>query len=604
MQYKKQGNGYFDQAISQEIWEQKYKFKGSDEVAADETINDNWRRVANFLASPEDEDYRKGWEAEFYNQLKDFKFLPAGRIMSNAGTGRSTTTCINCFVMGTIPDSMEGIFESLKEAALTMQAGGGIGYDFSTIRPKGEIVKGVGEDASGPLSFMDVWNSMCGTVMSAGARRGAMMATMRCDHPDIEDFIKAKRDGNRLRMFNVSVLCTDHFMDCVDKDLDFDLKFNGKVYRTVKARHLWDQIMINTYDYAEPGVIFIDRVNYMHNQYYLEQIASTNPCGEQPLPPYGSCLLGSINLSKFVKNFFAKGATIDWKALGETTYISTRMLDNVIEVSNYPLEKQRDKAKGDRRLGLGVTGLADMLCMLGIRYGSKEAIEIADKVQEFINSHAYQASIELAQEKGQFPDLDREKFVQSGFMKGMSDDIVNGVLKHGIRNATLTSIAPTGTISIVANNISSGIEPIFAYKYVRKVLQNDNSTKDEVVMDYAVWLYKNMFGQDAELPDYFVTAGELTPDEHISMQAAVQKNVDTSISKTVNVDSEISFDEFKNVYMTAYKTGCKGCTTYRPSEVRGAVLVSLDETPSKEDEGGACEIKVDENTGVLIRSCE
>lgn len=595
------GNGHFIQPISKTIWEDKYQFKGNDKENADVTIEDNWNRIAKFLSQPEKN--KKYWESKFLSILQDFKFIPAGRIMSNAGTGRERTTCINCFVMGTIEDSMDGIFSALKEAALTLQSGGGIGYDFSTLRPKDTPVKGVDGYASGPVSFMDVWNSMCKTMMSAGSRRGAMMATLRCDHPDIEEFIKAKREAGRLTMFNVSVLCTDEFMDAVEKDLDFDLKFNGKVYKTVKARHIWDQIMINTYDYAEPGVIFIDRVNYMHNQNYLEQIASTNPCGEQPLPPYSSCLLGSINLSQFVKYPFTEDAIIEYDELFKVASIATRMLDNVIEVSNYPLDLQKQKAKNDRRLGIGITGLADMLCMLRIKYGSKDAVMLSEYVQGLINNAAYLESVNLAKEKGEFPDLDREKFINSGFMKNMSLELREAIRENGIRNATLTSIAPTGTISIIANNVSSGVEPIFAKSYVRNVTEKNGEVKrEEVVKDYAVWLYGEMFGKDVKLPDYFVTANDLTPEEHVDMQAAIQKNVDTSISKTVNLDSDISFEDFKAVYMYAYKTGCKGCTTYRPSEVRGAVLVSLDDKES--DVGGACTIEVDPKTGTLTRSCE
>ena len=570
----------FPMAISQQIWDMKYRLKDQNGTFLEQTVQDTWRRIAKALSEVETEP--KKWETIFYNALTDFKFLPAGRITAGSGTKRNVTL-FNCFVMGVIPDSMSGIFDMLKEAALTMQQGGGIGYDFSTIRPKGSLVKGIAADASGPVSFMDVWDSMCRTIMSAGSRRGAMMATMRCDHPDIEEFIAAKSDSQKLRMFNLSVLVTDAFMDAVKKGEDWKLIYNNKVYSVIKAADLWDQIMRATYNFAEPGVIFIDRINATNNLSYCETITATNPCGEQPLPPYGACLLGSINLAKLVEQPFDKNAYLDVSQLEDLVSTAVRMMDNVIEVSQFPLEAQKLEAKNKRRIGLGVTGLADALLMVGLRYGSDEAVKKTEKWMKTIALSAYKASINLAEEKGAFPLFDPEKFIVSGKMIQMDEDVKQAVHKFGIRNALLTSIAPTGTISLYAGNVSSGIEPVFAYSYKRKVLQNDGSHVEEEVVDYAVQLWRDKFG-DAPLPDFFVSAQNLTPADHVKMQAAAQKWVDSSISKTINCPEDISFDDFKEVYIQAYDTGCKGCTTYRPNEVTGSVLSAASEEKSASDQ--------------------
>ncbi len=570
----------FPMAISQQIWDMKYRLKDQNGTFLEQTVQDTWHRIAKALSEVETEP--KKWETIFYNALTDFKFLPAGRITAGSGTKRNVTL-FNCFVMGVIPDSMSGIFDMLKEAALTMQQGGGIGYDFSTIRPKGSLVKGIAADASGPVSFMDVWDSMCRTIMSAGSRRGAMMATMRCDHPDIEEFIAAKSDSQKLRMFNLSVLVTDAFMDAVKKGEDWKLIYNNKVYSVIKAADLWDQIMRATYNFAEPGVIFIDRINETNNLSYCETITATNPCGEQPLPPYGACLLGSINLAKLVEQPFDKNAYLDVSQLEDLVSTAVRMMDNVIEVSQFPLEAQKLEAKNKRRIGLGVTGLADALLMVGLRYGSDEAVKKTEKWMKTIALSAYKASINLAEEKGAFPLFDPEKFIVSGKMIQMDEDVKQAVHKFGIRNALLTSIAPTGTISLYAGNVSSGIEPVFAYSYKRKVLQNDGSHVEEEVVDYAVQLWRDKFG-DAPLPDFFVSAQNLTPADHVKMQAAAQKWVDSSISKTINCPEDISFDDFKEVYIQAYDTGCKGCTTYRPNEVTGSVLSAASEEKSSSDQ--------------------
>jgi len=558
----------FAAPIAEQIWDMKYRLKDADGTPRDTTIEDTWTRIARALASVEKDS--APWEARFYAALEDFRFLPAGRITAGAGTGR-TVTLFNCFVMGTIPDSMGGIFDALKEAALTMQQGGGIGYDFSTIRPRGAAVHGVAADASGPLSFMDVWDAMCRTIMSAGSRRGAMMATMRCDHPDIEAFIAAKSDPARLRMFNMSVLVTDPFMAAVKADGDWTLAFDGKTYKTLKARDLWDGIMRSTYDYAEPGVIFIDRINAMNNLNYAETIAATNPCGEQPLPPYGACLLGSINLARLVNDPFGAGATLDTDALDDLVRVAVRMMDNVVDASRFPLPQQEAEARAKRRIGLGVTGLADALLMVGLRYGSDEAVKATEDWMRRIARAAYLASVDIAKEKGPFPLFDAKAFLASGTMRQMDDDVREAIRTHGIRNALLTSIAPTGTISLYAGNVSSGIEPVFAYAYTRKVLQKDGTRTEEEVVDYAVQLWRDRMG-DAPLPGHFVNAQTLPPLDHVRMQAAAQKWVDSSISKTINCPEDIDFESFKDVYMAAWDTGCKGCTTYRPNDVTGSVL--------------------------------
>ncbi|MGI4944197.1 MAG: adenosylcobalamin-dependent ribonucleoside-diphosphate reductase [Janthinobacterium lividum] len=556
-------------AISRQIWSDKYRFKDGDGTPVDQTVEDTWRRIAHALAAVEKQP--ELWEGRFYQALEDFKFLPAGRIVAGAGTGRRVTL-FNCFVMGDIEDDLGSIFTHLREAALTMQQGGGIGYDFSTLRPKGAVVRGVSADASGPLSFMDVWDSMCRTIMSAGSRRGAMMATMRCDHPDIEAFIAAKREPGRLRNFNLSVLVTDAFMAAVDAGADWPLVFAGQTYRTVKATALWDSIMRATYDYAEPGVLFIDRINARNNLYYCEAIHSTNPCAEQPLPPYGACLLGSVNLARLVRDAFTPAAHLDEAELAELVGVAVRMMDNTIDASGFPLEEQRQEAYAKRRIGLGLTGLADALMMVGQRYGSDEAAETAGRWAGLVSRAAYLTSADLAAEKGAFPLFDRNAYLAGESIRDLDADVQASIARQGIRNALLTSIAPTGTISLLADNVSSGIEPVFAHSYTRKVTERDGSKREELVEDYAVRLYRTRFGADAALPDTFVTAQTLTPAEHIKMQAALQQHVDSAISKTVNVPEDIDFESFQQVYKDAYRQGCKGCTTYRPNAITGSVL--------------------------------
>ncbi|MCK5621767.1 MAG: ribonucleoside reductase [Alphaproteobacteria bacterium] len=933
-------------AIAQQIWDMKYRFKAPDGTPLDESIEDSWQRVAGALAEAEQDP--AAWAQTFREALEDFRFLPAGRILAGAGTGRDVTL-FNCFVMGEIPDDMTGIFEHLKEAALTLQRGGGIGYDFSTLRPRGAPVHGVGADASGPLSFMDVWDAMCRTIMSAGYRRGAMMGTLRCDHPDIRDFVHAKAEPGRLRMFNLSVLVTDDFMTAVREDADWPLVFGGKTFSTLRARDLWNEIMRATYDYAEPGVIFIDRINHFNNLRYIEEIYSTNPCitadswihtadgprqvrdlvgspfvarvsgenwpsapegffatgekkvlrlttreghalrltpdhpvarvshstryrtnwdwcpagdlqpgdriilnnhaaetnwpgphtldegyliglllgdgtiktdktvlsvwpgrvtacgswerpgvaammeraqtaahrfphrsdfagwikvqgrgeyrmalaalkvfvenlglapgaktitpemekasanfqrgllqglfdadgsiqgtqtkgvsvrlaqsnlkllaavqrillrlcitskiyaerraagprrlpdgkggyavydcaadheliisgsslqtfldrigftdsekatrlsallsgyrrrlnrarfdavvenisedgvapvfdvripgvnafdangllvhncGEQPLPPYGACLLGSINLARLVREPFTKKARLDVEAMERLIPTALRMMDDAIDVSRFALEKQREEAVNKRRVGLGVTGLGDALIMCRVAYGGAKAVKLTETWMAAFRNAAYRASIELAREKGPFPLFDRDKYMAGATIATLPADIRDAIAEHGIRNALVTSIAPTGTISLLADNVSSGIEPVFTYRFTRALLMPDGSHRDREVVDYAAAAWWAEHGEEADLPDYFVDSRTLAPEAHIVMQAAVQKYIDSSISKTVNLPDDIPFEDFKDVYLKAYDMGCKGCTTYRPNLVTGAVLTA------------------------------
>lgn len=939
---------HFLDPISAEIWDMKYRFKRPDGSSVDETVEASWQRVAKAVAAAEKPAERAKWAREFEGLLQDYRFLPAGRILSGAGTAR-TVTLFNCFVMGRIEDSLAGIFDALKEAALTMQQGGGVGMDFSTIRPKGAAVKGVGADASGPLSFMDVWDAMCRTIMSAGSRRGAMMGTLRCDHPDIEDFIAAKADAKRLRMFNLSVLVTDDFMTAVKEDADWPLIFAGQTYKILRARALWDRIMRSTYDYAEPGVIFIDRINTLNNLSYCETIQATNPCltadswilttegprqiadlrgqpftaiadgeswpsdergffsrgskpvvkletregfalrltadhlvrkvgrrrplawnwieaaslvpgdevmlhnhrkasawgntaeirrdeaegyllgllvgdgvlkedkavlsvwpgkqavgggferpgvegimtvaldaarqlphradfigwiavdgrgefrlatgalkklalahgmaprnkavtpvmerrssafhqgflrglfdtdgsiqgsqtkgvsirlaqsdidrltaaqrmlarlgivstlhrerrsaqlrllpdgkggakeyatraqheliisgdniavyaerigfsdhdkrarlaqllkgykralngerfvatvagvtpdgeaevfdaaipglnafdanglwahncGEQPLPPYGACLLGSINLAALVIDPFTAQARLDEAELVRLVPLAVRFMDNVVDVSNYPLPEQRREALAKRRIGLGITGLADALTMCGLRYGTPEAAVAAKDWMAIIERHAYLASAAIAAEKGAFPLFDADAYLAGGHVSGLASDIKTEIAKSGIRNALLTSIAPTGTISLFAGNVSSGIEPIFSVAYDRKVLQPNGERITQKVEDYAARVWRGLKGEETPLPASFVTANDLTPHEHLVMQAAIQPHIDSSISKTINCPPDLSFEDFKAVYLEAYDQGLKGCTTFRPNDVTGSVL--------------------------------
>lgn len=562
----------FDSVLSEDIWSKKYRYTPRDNT--DEAAETDYRatihRVSRALAEAEKKPERQKWAAQFADAMEDFRFMPAGRVIAGAGTGRDVTL-FNCFVMGTVPDSLGGIFDHLREAALTMQQGGGVGMDFSTIRPKGAPVRGVGADASGPLSFMDCWDAMCRTVQSAGARRGAMMGCLRIDHPDIAAFIDAKRDATRLRNFNISVLVTDAFMQALGADEDWPLMFDGKTYTVVRARDLWNRLMRATYDCAEPGVIFIDRVNQVNNLAHCETISASNPCGEQMLPPYGACLLGSINLARLVSHRFEESADVDTDELAGLTRTAVRMLDNVIDVSKYPLPQQEAEAKAKRRIGLGITGLADALLFCGIRYGSSEAVKKTQDWLSIIKRAAYRASADLAREKGAFPLWD-SAMLDSRNLVDLDDETRALITRHGLRNGCLTSIAPTGTTSLLAGNVSSGIEPVFAFSYERRILGGDGEARVEPVVDYGLKCWRDAKADKAPPDELFVSAQTLSPADHLAMQAAAQGLIDSSISKTVNCPEDIDFADFADIYVEGYHLGCKGLTTYRPNAISGSVL--------------------------------
>lgn len=574
----------------------------------DATVEDTWRRAARAVAEAEKPAERQHWEERFYHTLRDFHFLPGGRILAGAGTTHAVTL-FNCFVMDIAEDSMAGIFDALREGALTLQQGGGIGYDFSVLRPAGDIAKRTGMPASGPVSFMQIWDAMCGVLLSTGARRGAMMAVMSCDHPDIEAFVEAKADATLLRHFNVSVMVSDAFMQAVKDDAEWPLVFpvraddsdaeiilrpwgNAlqpvacKVYRRVGARALWGKIIRYAYDYAEPGVLFGDTINRFNNLYYCERINATNPCGEIPLPSYGACDLGAMNLTQFVTAPFTKDAQINWAKLEEAVSVAARFLDNVIDVSRYPLEAQEKMAKQTRRMGLGVTGLADVFVMLGLRYGSTESAALAREIMRKVSTITWLTSIDLAREKGAFP-LYAPDYLRGEFVSQLDDEIRQALSHRGVRNSHHNTIAPAGTISLLANNISNGIEPVFSVSYHRKVKMADNSTQTFCVEDYAYHLWHQQ--NPDSMPPAWVDTSSLSPEDHLAVQGAMQPFIDNAISKTINLPQTFSFEKLSDVYSKAYEMGLKGCTIFRPNPVTGSVL-ETDKTDKPDDAEHCCQV--------------
>ena len=584
--------------IARHVWEERYRQGGAGEAS----VRATWRRVAGALAAVEPSD-PAGWQARFEDLLRDFAFLPGGRILAGAGSRRQTTL-FNCFVMGPIEDSIEGIFRALQEGAVTMQQGGGVGYDFSTLRPHGTRADTAGTVASGPVSFMDVWDAMCATIQSTGARRGAMMATLRCDHPDILGFIDAKRRPDRLRHFNLSVQVTDAFMQAVAADAPWNLVFPAaalggagetvacdwpgapgpvacRVVRTLPARVLWERLLRASYDSAEPGVLFIDRINRMNNLGYCERISATNPCGEIPLPPYGACDLGSINLARLVRAPFTPHAWLDTARAAALAGRAVRLLDNVIDASIFPLPQQRTAVRQARRTGLGITGLADALVMLGLRYDSDTARTLAAETMRAICHAAYRASIALAAEKGCFPGFVRDAYLDAPFVRALPDDIRDGIARQGIRNSHLLAIAPTGTISLLAGNVSSGIEPVFAADATRTVLNAHGAPRSFTMTDAAVRLWRAEQGRADGAPPALVTAAEIAPEHHLAMQAALQPHVDNAISKTINLPAETTFAAFAGIYARAFALGLKGCTAFRPAGGRAPVLSAAPVDPGQ-----------------------
>ena len=670
------------QEASLDIWDKKYRLSAKDGTPIDQTMDDTYKRVARALADVEKEEIREHWYEQFLWALRRGA-IPAGRVTSNAGAQehKPATSTINCTVSGTIRDSMDDILGKVHEAGLTLKAGCGIGYEFSTLRPRGAYVSGAGAYTSGPLSFMDIYDKMCFTVSSAGGRRGAQMGTFDVGHPDAMEFIRAKREAGRLRQFNLSLLVTDEFMRAVREDRDWQLAFpvrasevvgedtadrakfiwrewpdasnyvandEGlvlcKVYKTLPARRLWDVIMSSTYDFAEPGFVLIDRVNEMNNNWWCENIRATNPCGEQPLPPYGSCLLGSVNLTSFLRDPFTDHARFDWEEFRQVVHVFTRMLDNVVEVNGLPLERQREEILRKRRHGMGFLGLGSSITMLGMKYGSRDSVAFTDRVSRELAIAGWEAALELAEEKGPAPIMleefevtpamlrKRPEMRRDGIRPGqklpgrilharysrymqrvaeVAPELVNRLAETGARFTHHSSIAPTGTISLsLANNASNGIEPSFAHHYFRNVIREGKKSKERIdVFSFELLAYRELVNPNAmpngttaadKLPDYFTTADDITPREHVDIQAAAQKWVDSSISKTANVPTDYRYDDFKDIYLYAHEQGLKGCTTFRfnPEAFQG-VLVKEEDLKNTTyvftlDDGTEVEVRGDE----------
>ena len=651
-QHKTDTSGVELQPASIDIWDKKYRLKAKSGRVIDHTIDDTFKRVASALAAVEQTSEKQDhWYTEFLWALRNGA-IPAGRIISNAGARehKPATSTINCTVSGTISDSMKGILTEVHDAGLTLKAGCGIGYEFSTLRPKGAFVSGAGAYTSGPLSFMDIFDAMCFTVSSAGGRRGAQMGTFDIAHPDIVDFIQCKRENGRLRQFNLSCLVTDEFMQAVRNNADWELLFPAltteiddaesqitwrhwpsregyvtndkgevacKVFRTLPARRLWNLIMSSTYDYAEPGFILIDRINEMNNNWFCEEIRATNPCGEQPLPPYGSCLLGSINLTRFVEQPFSVSVRFNWEQFRRVVSIFSRMLDNVVDIHGLPLGQQEHEIEYKRRHGMGFLGLGSVLVMMQMKYGSEDSLAFTERVSREMAEVGWQTGVELAIEKGPAPimqdefTVDKEMLAkrpemeadgyQSGdrvrgsilmakysrYMQQFPDELTDKIAEHGARYSHHTSIAPTGTISLsLANNASNGIEPSFAHLYSRNVIREGRKTKEKInVLSFELLEYRRLVNPASTpnddnnvLPDYFVSADSITPKQHVDVQAAAQRWIDSSISKTANVPTDYPFEDFEDIYMYAYEKGLKGCTTFRfnPDAFQGVLVKEED----------------------------
>lgn len=581
--------------ISEWIWKSKYRHV-QENSQPEPDLHETWRRVARAVACAEQDPGK--WQAAFITILSNFLFLPGGRVLAGAGTGKRVTL-FNCFVAGPLLDSIESILDSLKETAITMQLGGGIGCDFSMLRPSGAPAVTTGSVASGPLPFMHVWNSLCETLLATSTRRGAMMGTLRCDHPDVEAFIIAKRQSDALRNFNLSVLITDDFMSAVADDAEWPLIYPAlaaadrtdpgtsgsanqadnayKIYRRLPARNLWRQIIRAAHETAEPGLLFIDNINRNNNLYYCETISATNPCGEIPLPPYGACNLGSVNLTVLVRAPFTAAAEFDRRKLGDTVKVAVRFLDDVIDVSQFPLGEQAHQARSTRRIGIGITGLADMLAMLQLDYDSDDGRAFAQNVMELIRDTAYETSVNLARKKGSFPLFDKNRYLEAPFIRQLPACLQASIAKHGIRNSHLLAIAPAGTISLLAGNVSSGVEPIYALEVTREVRGRDLKVRRLEVRDYAYQQWQATADRKDRLPESLVTADLLSARAHLAMQACLQPFVDNAISKTVNLAADASLDDVDEVFSAAYSSGLKGCTVFRPGARCGQVLRTRDD---------------------------